>query len=386
MGNLEVGLFKDPIRIRNGENTVEREGEDGTVRVFMPFHSCYHFGEVLEGHWKKFNTSFPSDPFVVKLDGSGAVDFSGDSDVGGTYRTGWITSDARLFMYPGTILDVHLSHDALSSTSEVRLRLVLHDRRDDATPTSPLSQSNYLDILIYATTTAYTARIQKAIEGTASDVYAATAMTNGEGTFRMKILRDGQVEFYLHDGSGDVSEEDDQIVTKTDLDLNFDIAYVSYVYSTGDTTNKTTSSEKVTVSYPDHIPVRFYRATSDINAGEMGAREYDGSAWSRIFHKSHVPTANINRANENGLLWTIIQEGVGVQPYYWDGAAFVFPFNNLYVQLVDDAQALKYAYLRYFKKVSRTEIVAVIRLCEDAVDDEDYYADKRVGGIINFVY
>ncbi len=229
--------MKDPVTIRNAVETQVRTGEIGNIGVAQYFGSDYFFGEVLEGHWKRFEESagMPSDPFVVKLN-SGDLECSCDTDTGGNYQSGWIVSDAMLPLFPGLVLDVHLELSALASTSEVYWRLIIVDRYPD--PSQPTSQVNYIDIAIYATTTNYYARVQKNLEGTASNVYTATAMSNSEGTFRMKILRDGKFEFYLHDGAGDVSEEDDQIVTQTDLDLNFNLGWVCYEFTTGDTANQ----------------------------------------------------------------------------------------------------------------------------------------------------
>ncbi len=378
MGNLEVGVFEEPVKFRNGEKTLDRTARYGGIGVFSLFHSDYFIGEVLEGHWLKEDDGNILGPPTMIVTG-GELQFTGRSDVGGTTRRMWITSKSRLFMYPGTTVDVHLKLPSLATANAFYWRFILHST--DTAATAPVNENNIIVLEHFANTTEYRFAVRKRIEGTLSYVVNTTTTASAEGTFRMKVLRNGKFEFYFHEGAGDVSEEDDQILTQTDLELNFDIAYVSYELDQQEATNRTMASEMVTVSYPRNTPLKFERSEYNRmwNIGGAKAWDYDDalSVWQPVYNRNHERIGSYFNGLDNDLRFVYMQDEWRVQFQYWDGTAFRTPAQSFTVHLVDDNVACWIVYFRKFVKVSRDEVVAQLRLVDSSpiADDEDYYAD-----------
>jgi hypothetical protein len=366
------------------ESTFTRSGKDGSEAVFNLFGSKYFNGEILNGGWKYHTDGVITGPFTALLDGSGNLDLTGEAAVAGNADWGWITYDeARIWLYPGTYIDIHMYLPSNSSANNFSIHFYL--TRENPTSGSP-EQDDVLDFELYTDTSTYYIRVRKNVDATWSDLTDVDgdgydAVTNQQGTFRLRVHLDGTMSGYYHDGTGDVVEPTDQLefFSHEDMNLNFSIAYPSFGILTREATSRTVSSDFIKVTYPRSITSKFERATGDMQDGDiiiydtLGVSE--GVGWNQVFHRNHEFTGEI--VIQNGLLRIFVNEGAvyGLEIYQWTGAAWSEYVDGWGLVQDRDGITLSYPMFHKIKYYSRDRVDIEIRLHDDATDDEDNYID-----------
>jgi hypothetical protein len=314
---------------------------------------------------------------LTQLISGGELQITGRSNSGGVYRYGWITSKSKLFLYPGTQIDVHLELPSYSGTSDYYWRLVLHAR--DTDNTAPTNEDDIIDLMIYADTANYYQRVavvRNTIWSTLNIAGSPEEITNSEGTFRLKVGNNGFIQVFFHDGSDEIDEENDEVVSLQDWNLNFDVAYVSFELTTGDTTNRTCISNEVTVSYPEDIRLKYTQDNIHLTMGDVELWDGDPDGGGvRVYGKDHVFSGD--PYVQNDLIRLHIDVGVydGFNLYYWTGSAWSRPLEAILLCMIDENVYPRYPYLKHIELVSRDEVIIVTRWHEDAVEDDDYYID-----------
>ena len=241
-----------PVEARNispNLPTFEREGKDGNEVIVPIFSSDNFVGEVLGGKWVKGDDGSIVTP-VMKIAG-GSLSFSAKSDAAGTDRTCWLYSKNQFIAVDGSVLDVHLELPSHTAAQDLWFSFFLSIQKPDGT--TPSALDDFLRVDVWTDSATYKIRVVKEVGGTNTVILAYTAITNAEGTFRIKFNEDklGYTNIYFHDGSGAVDEGEDEVTDSPfALDLNDKNFYPSYEFSTSEDTVRVPLSDSVTVFYP----------------------------------------------------------------------------------------------------------------------------------------
>lgn len=378
--SFQMGFPVGVTNLINSDQTFTRTGDEGTNPIFALLGTEQWFGEVLGGQWVKGDDGSIGG-FTALING-GSLEINGDSNSSGTSRFGWITSRNRLYMHGGTVIDIHMELPGHTSSQELWWNFILSATNSGLT-SEPEAEDDVLILQIYTDNSDYMVRVRKKIAGswttlTDPDDDGYEDIINAEGTFRIKIHRTGNISVYFHDGAGDIDTDDDLIVEEQNMGLSFVSAFVSFELDTEETTERTMISDEMIVNYPANIQPMFI-GPSPSDQYKDSLKVYDvGSSTLRVYDPGHPWTGDARF--ESGIFRVYIDDGVinGVNLLYWTGAAYSELHDVFQIYLNDDTTALSYPYFRYFKEISRDKVVCVLRLCDTASDNTDYYADIQI--------
>ena len=364
--------------------TIDRSGEDGNVPVALVFSGDNFIGEALEGHWKVDDSSMGQiydTSSIQKI--AGQLEFKLRSDVANNYSRMWVQSIAGFPIIQDAYIDVHLeSHTGSPSYNNSLYFFLRSESVASAVVTStdsPLNDPNYLAVQIRRTTTpTYEIRVLKNVEGSQTVIYAYTAITNEEGTFRIKFrLTDGKIDVYFHDGAGAVVESSDELtLTDDDWDLYFDAGHPALMVETQEATFRTMISDGITVSIPD-FSVGYDQDAADYGKGDVQVFDTMGSAtesdWRRVYNEQHDFTGDC--VIQNSLIRMVIDEGAstGVEFHWWNGSAWAEEFNEFAFEFA--STFLANPYLLSIDTLNRDEVLLKFRFSPSAVKYPAVYGD-----------
>ena len=382
MPSYEIALPPGAKNIRIKTSTQEipvdwqfyRHGKDGAEVIVPLFGGDEFVGEVLEGMWKKGDDGSIQGPFTAKLNGSGSLELTGRSDTAGTPRAGWIKSRVPIIYLDDTVVDIHLQLPSHSDSESFGVRFILTKFFPNGDPDG--ERTALLDLWLWTNTTTYSIMIRKCVNGTWINLLGNTAVTNGEGIFRIRFEESktghNHTHFYYHDGSGEVDEAVDEISgSPFDLEDSFIIGYPAFRFFSLETTNRTVSSDFVRVTYPD-FKVVYDLDDDDVNKGDVKCYDTmnssDESDWIRVLDPSHKFVGDC--VVENGLIRLWIDEGTqyGLKFYYWDGDSWVHEGSLVADQRTPSA-AIDYPYLESLQSVSTEQATVRVKLSESSLSN-----------------
>lgn len=371
LGDYQQGMPPNSKNFINCEESFARAGRDGDEHIFSLFGTKKFFGEVLLGTFHKFDDGVILGPFTALITG-GDLEMTGGSAAPPDFDYGWLLSQNRLYMIPGTVIDIHMKLPAhATATRWFTLGFYLMQTYHI---NEPESCDNHMAVVLGTDDTNYKIYIHKEINGVHSDILVWTNVANQEGTFRIKIEDDGEYTFYYHVGAGAIDEATDEVVAKSDLGLLFNKGCVAYQLATNDAVVRTATSEQCVVTYPK-FDSKYDLEEADVNKGacEIWDGDPDG-AGIQVFDEDHE-FAN-DCYIQNGLIRLHVDEAInyGMKFFWWDGAAFTY-MGFIDAWLSADTVTLDYPFFKKILFYSEDKVIIRIHFDGSAVWNQDYYLD-----------
>ena len=387
MPNYEIALPPGAKNIKIKTATQEipvdwyfyRHGKDGSDVIVPLFGGDEFVGEVLEGNWLKGDDGSIQGPFTAKLNGSGGLELTGKSDNAGTWRYGWISNKSKIPFLDDLTIDVHLRLPSHASAYGFQIEFHI----SNSISGNPHYHSDEIRLVLLTDVSAYKIRITKTVKGETSTLLFDTPVTNSEGIFRIKFEENksghNHTHIYYHDGSGVIDESVDEVSgSPFSLDLAINFGYPHFEIGTGETTNRTVSSDFVRVTYPD-FKVVYDLDDVDVNKGDVKVWDTMGSSdefdWQRVFDVNHQFVGDC--VVENGLIRLWINGGThqGLKFYWWNGSSWTLQTSDFGIHRVNDCD---YPFLLSLNSVSTESASVNIRLEDTSTQDSDYFVDIQI--------
>jgi len=406
-----------------GTDTFTRVGKDGN-EVILPLNGGDNFiGEVLEGAWKKGYTGAwkAANPFTAILESTNnLIELGGLSDTQNVWVYGWIDGHHPIVMMNElevTILLEVPTHTASGANQGFKFRFFIIN---DKIVSQPNSEDDYIKIEMDVTNGGLLLNIFKRIGG-AGEVTLFHGSTYDGDTIRAATGRVTIWRVVFHDGvagadsPGDVRHMHVWLkqgatraaadgATEYELidavlvahaspynisDLLFNVGYPAYEIGTEDDlvnfkqdNDDEAMSEYLKVSYPALFALKYDFVDASYGFGDVELWDAKGSAveadWQQVFDEDHVFSGDAYL--QNGTIRLHVDEAIqyGLKLYGYYGAAWRMPADQIRLYFPDDAKALRYPFLEKIVQVSPEKVVVDVKMCDLAVNDNDYYLRIRL--------
>ena len=349
----------------------------------MIFSGDSFVGRALDGLWKRGYTGGVNEDPMARIETSGALFLKTRTQSAGTGFESWLNGHAGFYIQQDAYVDVHLEVESSSPANDYYVAFSI---RRELEETEPSSDNDFIEVRITRTSTPNTQIfVRKNVNGLATTLYAATTITNNEGTFRIKFRPDDdEIDVFFHDGTGDVVEGTDELTLIDDtLDLSFEVGYPAYEFTNESTTSYESYSEHVTAYQPD-IPISYVTLdASDLGKGDVKVFDTMDSVtesdWRRVYSEDHDFTGDV--VFENGLVRMIIDnaQAYGLELYYWNGSAWSQPLNYIRLYQETDARSMSYPFFNFIEEMKRQESVTLrARLCESGTESGTEYVEIQI--------
>jgi len=407
-----------------GTDTFTRVGKDGNEVVLPLCGGDEYVGESLEGQWKKGYTGAwkAANPFTAILESTNnLIELGGLSNTIDVWVYGWIDGHHPIVMMNELEVNVLLevpTNTASGATQGFKFRFFI---TKDKIVSQPNSENDYIKIEMDVTDGGLLLNIFKHIGGAGEVPLFHGSDYDGDNgraaTGRVTIWR-----VVFHDGvagadsPGDVRHMHVHLkqgatraaadgATEHELidavlpahaspynisDLLFNVGYPAYEIGTEDDTDyykqdndDEAMSEYLKVSYPALFALKYDFVDASYGYGDVELWDAKGSAveanWQQVFDEDHsFGTHDI--VLQNGLVRLIVDrvQQYGLEFYYWNGAAWVQPFAQLFFHAVTSAKDLSYPVIKSIESISPEKTAIVVRLLDSDTVNDDYYIDVRI--------
>lgn len=358
---------------------------EGDLRPTLYVGDSGFDGDCLEGFWKKGNDGSIVTP-VSKLDGSGKLVMSGASDAGSA-RYHWIRSEHPIFMMEGLELEVVLEVPTSVSSGKAVFNQFYVFESASTLPGSPDSEFNGFGLSLRNNNGVLEFNLSKEVDGSWTTVidWGEYALTNENVAFKFVFhLSEGHVHFYYDDGESETWVEP-PAESPANLGL-LTYAFPNFRMRTDDTTDRTIKSDSLRVTYPRGFRALYDMALSSLHYGHVTVFEdVAGTPDLQVYDETHkfTPGNGFYIQNDFVRLYVALAYEYGLGFFFWDNTGVTYRQPNdavgfKFTNLAAGAIALNYPFFKHFTHFSREKVVAVFRMQDSAVDDEDYYLDLEV--------
>ena len=400
----------------------KRVGADGN-EVILPLCGGDEFvGEVLEGQWKKdYETGIVI--FTARINGvaTGMLEMGGESNAGGTLRWGWINNHHPFVMMNEAELEVELeiptSDTGVAATEDIFFEFYIRRQKELITPTD---DPDFIRVRFNIDENGLLMELHKRISpAAAAPLWDGSTADGNDGADpagdKFWIFR-----FVFHDAVAgadspedlrhmhvyathaatrvglDTATEEELIDTVGDTqspyainDLLFNVGYPAYQIISAHTTwfgqavgsGDEAISTYLRTSYPTLFALKY--DFDDYGYGDVELWDMKGSVtdadFQQVFDEDHY-FGTYDIVLQNGLVRLLVDriQQYGLEFYYWNGAAWVQPFDQLYFHAVTSAKDLSYPVIRSIESISPEKTAIVVRLLDSATVNDDYYVDLRI--------
>jgi len=407
-----------------GTDTFTRVGKDGN-EVVLPLCGGDEFvGEVLEGEWKKGYTGAwkAANPFTAILESTNnLMELGGLSNVQNVWVYGWIDGHHPIVMMNELEVNVLLevpTNTASGANQGFKFRFFITKGK---IVTQPNSENDYIKIEMDVTDGGLLLNIFKHIGGAGEVTLFHGSTYDGDtvraATGRVTIWRvvfhDGvagattpgdvrHMHIYLKQGAtraaADGATEYELIDAVTVAhaspynisDLLFNVGYPAYEIGTEDDTdnykqdtNDEAMSEYLKVSYPALFALKYDFVDASYGYGDVELWDMKGSVtdadFQQVFDEDHS-FGTYDIVLQNGLVRLLVDrvQQYGLEFYYWTGAAWVQPFDQLFFHAVTSNKDLTYPVIKSIESISPEKTAIVVRLLDSDTVNDDYYVDLRI--------
>lgn len=424
IGATSVKIVKNnreyPIDI--SEDGFTRTSEQGTIPILALCGGDEMYGYCLEGWWKKSWNGFidgtgGAQPFTAILDGSGVLEFKGESDTPGSNGDGWINGHLPIPLMDGLeltfSLELPIDDTGGTASRDVELHFNLRSDQkaiDDPQPnaTSSLLWGIFVDEsgLIYylygkASGGSYASLFSGSDENNGSGKNSNAADPTWEGTaciVRM-VFHDGHageespaddrhIHVYLkHSDTIENAEgEEEYQLSNSPIAINWlgmNTGYPSFELRTQNGSYCDDGSEArigyLKVDYPD-FDLKY--DISDANRILEDVCLYDGdpdAGGIRVYDVDHVFSGDAYIRNGLVELWIDELANYGIKFAYWDSADYTALFQYMpFLSNRNDNITVAYPELLKVVKCTPEEVIIDVRMHDDASTDSDVFIDLRI--------
>lgn len=402
----------------------KRVGKDGN-EVILPLNGGDEFvGEVLEGQWKKdYETGIVI--FTARINGvaTGMLEMGGESNAGGTLRWGWMNNHHPFVMMNEAELTVEMeiptSDTGVAATEDIFFEFYIRDQKELITPTD---DPNFIRVRFNIDENGLLMELHRRIAPAAAALLWDGSTADGNDGVDPAADKFWIFRFVFHDGvAGATAPEDVRhmhvyathaaaragLATATEEELIdtvgatqspynisnllFNVGYPAYQIISAHTTwfgqavgsGNEAISTYLRTSYPALFALKYDFADADYGDGDVELWDMKGSVtdadFQQVFDEDHS-FGTYDIVLQNGLVRLLVDrvQQYGLEFYYWTGAAWVQPFDQLYFYAVTSAKDLSYPVVRSIESISPEETAIVIRLLDSATVNADYYIDMRI--------
>lgn len=421
MGGYEYGLPVDAKQVKfvygdevyqiDDTYLVEREGEDGTVKVLM-----LEGGDLFGGHYLQgwFPANQPSGGrYGHKVDGSGVLQLELEPSGAGSLAQKWLGRRMPMILCKDLEFTFEMelpASDAGAPGSDPFKAIMIFNTTLEGGG-DPETAQNHFEIIGDVTEDGLLYELKQRVAGSLSTIWDGSTYegdtvrdesANPVSLWRFVMnARPGSsgatMTVYVKmaaNRAGLAAAAENQLTDGVSA-LTFDIstwefyqAFAHYKLETENTTYFNDSnpfySTEFTVTYPTPFSVR---ADSVPAAGEyLGAVQIydedgqggtDKTAWRKVFRKGHQFSGDI--VLDNSLIRLQIDEATlyGFKFSGYISSAWKQPNGEFYLR-TSQPQNLSYPVYQSIRSISPEAVTVRVRMTEDGVDDGDWHADIDV--------
>jgi len=399
-----------------GTDTFTRVGKDGNEVVLPLCGGDEYVGESLEGQWKK---GWDADiaPFTARING-GVLELGGVFDGADTSGEGWIDGHHPIPLMNELEVTVELespandTDDAPGSGDNIKTEFYI---RQDKAVDSPNDDDNYLKISIDVTATGLLMEVIEEIGGAPNTIFNGSTYDDAVGrsdaaeqfTIWRIVFHDGvagatspedvrHIHIYLKQGVDRPTAEaatENQLTTSPYAidDYLFTVGYPAYRIYTTDTgyfgsavgSGNEAISTYLRINYPALFALKYDFVDASYGYGDVELWDMKGSVtdadFQQVFDEDHS-FGSYDIVLQNGLVRLLVDriQQYGLELYYWTGAAWSQPFDQLFFHAVTSNKDLTYPVIRSIESISPEKTAIIVRLLDSATVDDDYYVDVRI--------
>lgn len=387
-------------------NTFTRTGRDGDDTIIPLCGGDEYAGEVLPRHWRKSHDGVMSN-FTAIISG-GVVEFTGISNNPCNWAYGWINGTNPIPLVKDLELTIEIEVPVSDSGPPAACGMAIGFQLiPNEIVSNPLLQDDVFMWEVHVNDDGLIVNIYKRIDGAAytllfdGSTYDDTSVRD-PATDRFRIMRfvfhDSHsgtayrhIHAYMKQGSSRVLAE---AATENELstspydtsDLRFLVAYPSYsVQSRNGTyfaTGNVGASTYFRADYPD-FEILYEQADADTGKNDVELWDSRGSVtesdWRQVYDEDHG-FGTYDAIIQNGTIRLYIDRAAqyGLELFYWNGAAWAQPLDQIIFRLADDLDWLSYPFVTNIEKISTEEIIVNVRVRESATPDDDKYLDIKI--------
>lgn len=403
VGAHSVRLVKDGIEYPIDIDThgFTRVGEGGTSKILTLFGGTEFQEEYLDGEWEKHWSGMDANQvFTAIVNNTDAVlEMEGESDVAGTLQYGWIFGRKPIPLLDETEIAFALEvpTDDTGATANRDITLEFYLVQDKSPTTSPPSTWNLIKFNFFVDESGLRIYIIKEVNNVQTVLeyghdytMDGTASTGDLTACMWRVVFNGKpgtsgatMSVYLRQSdtleNAETSEENEVTGSPFDIsDLYFNVGYPIINIGSQNTTYFDSGGQArigfVRVSYP-HFEIKYNTPDDNILLNTVSLWDGDPDAGGiQVFDEDHVFANDIYL--QNGLFRIVFDEGSqdDINTYVYIGGAWERVFYTIEAYLDDTVDWLEFNYVKKIIYLSAEKVVLRVKLTEDAIDDDDFYA------------
>lgn len=403
-----LGTIAAGRRVRSPD-TFKRIGEHDNDIITPLCLGTEFVGEVLGGQWKK---DWDADivTYTARINGvvTGMLELGGESDSGGTVRSGWINNHHPFVMMNEAELTVEMevptSDTGVAAGEDLFFTFYLRRRKE---LNQPWNDPNFILIRYFIDENGLFMRLYKEIDGAPTLLWDGSTADGNDGAdpagdkfwiFRFVFHDHGGRHMHVYAKHGN-SRANAEAAAEEELfdtvggqaspydisDLTFKVGYPAYEIRTAHTTwfgsavgsGLEAISTYLRATYPT-FQKSFVCADPSVGSVELWDGDPDG-AGVQVFDKDH-DFGGSDVYLQNGLIRCKIDQLTVMYPKYFIniGASWVYQFTRFQYYMTPVATYVNYPVVTKIVKISPEEMKIRVRHLNSAVEDEDYYLDYNL--------